>query len=337
MHQHEHQVWRKEIAAFEKPRLQTSLWQIVNSVLPFFAFWFAAYQALSISYGLTLILAVGAGVFLIRVFIIFHDCCHRSFFRSKRANEIVGTLMGILTFCPYLQWRYFHSVHHAGSGNLDRRGVGDIWTMTVDEYLAAPRKRKIMYRLYRNPVVMFGLGPIYIFIWNYRFNRKEALLRERLNTYVTNIAIVAIVAFLCATIGWQNFLLVEAPVFLVSGVFGIWLFYVQHQFENTYFEEDAEWDFYQAAMHGSSFYNLPKILHWLTGNIGYHHIHHLSPRVPNYYLEDVHHKRPQTTHVQFITLATSLKSLRYRVWDEETKSFVHFRDLREHELIKEEG
>ncbi|GAA3411363.1 fatty acid desaturase [Paenibacillus hodogayensis] len=284
-------------------------------------------MSLSLSYWLTLALAIVAGGFLVRIFIIFHDCCHKSFFRNRTANEIVGTITGILTFCPYHQWRHSHSVHHATSGNLDKRGTGDIWTLTVDEYISASPWKRLVYRLYRNPFIMFTIGPIYIFLIDYRFNRKRAAWPERINTYVTNLAIVGGIALLCWAIGWQYVLLIQGTIFFVSGAAGIWLFYVQHQFEESYFEEDEEWDYVKAALQGSSFYKLPRLLHWITGNIGFHHIHHLSPRVPNYYLEKVHSENPQLQDVKTITLRTSLESLRFRIWNEKSGKFVTFKDI----------
>lgn len=320
--------WRSDIAPYERPHMKHSVWQIINTVGPFFVLWYFAFLSLSFSIWLTFVLDIIAAGFLIRIFIIFHDCCHKSFFKNKIANEIVGTLTGILTFVPYHQWRYTHSVHHASSGNLDRRGVGDIWTLTVDEYMASSFLRRLYYRIYRNPLVMFIIGPIFIFLIDYRFNRKRAGMKERINTYITNLAIVGSIALLCWGIGWQSFLLIQGPMFFFSGMAGIWLFYVQHNYEETYYENEAEWDYVKAAMHGSSFYNLPRILHWITGNIGYHHIHHLSPRVPNYYLKKVHNKNAALRNVQTITLKTSLESLKFRIWSEESKKFIQFKDLK---------
>ncbi|MBD0382160.1 fatty acid desaturase [Paenibacillus sedimenti] len=320
--------WRSDVAPYERPHMKHSVWQMINTLVPFFLLWYFAYLSLSISFWLTLPLTIVAGGFLVRIFIIFHDCCHKSFFKNKIANELVGTITGILTFVPYHQWRYTHSVHHASSGNLDRRGVGDIWTLTVEEYMSSSLPRRLYYRLYRNPAVMFLIGPIYIFLIDYRFNRKRASVKERMNTYITNLSIAGTIALLCWAIGWQSFLLVHGPIFLVSGMAGIWLFYVQHQFEETYYENEEEWDYVKAAMHGSSFYKLPRILHWITGNIGFHHIHHLSPRVPNYYLEKVHNKNAVLRDVQTITLWTSLQSLKFQIWNEETKKFIGFKDLK---------
>ncbi|PLR78974.1 fatty acid desaturase [Bacillus sp. V3-13] len=315
---------RKQVAPYERSNLKDSIWQLINTFAPFFLLWFLAYQSLSISYFLSLGFSVIAAGFLVRMFIIFHDCCHHSFFKNRRANKILGTITGILTLFPYSQWQHDHSVHHATSSNLDKRGTGDIWVLTVDEYLEAPFWSRVAYRLYRNPFVMFGLGPIYAFLIKNRFNRKGARLKERLNTYITNLSALALAALLCWTLGWESFLLVQGPIFFISGSLGIWLFYVQHTFEDSYFEEDKDWEYVKAAVEGSSFYKLPKLLQWLTGNIGYHHVHHLSPRVPNYKLETVHNNTAPLQNVPTITLATSLSSLKFRLWDEQNKKFVGF-------------
>ena len=279
---------------------------------------------MAISYFLTLGISVIAAGFLVRIFIIFHDCCHYSFFKNRKANKVIGTITGALTLFPYSQWQHDHAIHHATSSNLDKRGTGDIWTLTVDEYLAETPVRKLAYRIYRNPFVMFGLGPIYVFLIMNRFNKKGAKKKERINTYITNFLIAGLVLLLCGTLGAKAFLLIQGPIFLISGILGIWLFYVQHTFEDSYFEENKDWDFVKAAVEGSSFYKLPKLLQWLTGNIGYHHVHHLSPRVPNYKLEDAHNHTEPLQHVPTITLATSLKSLQFRLWDTENKRFVGF-------------
>ncbi|PEZ26016.1 fatty acid desaturase [Bacillus anthracis] len=304
------------------------MWQLINTVVPFIVLWYLAYKSLSVSYLLALVPSLLAAGFMTRIFIIFHDCTHYSFFKSRPANRIVGTCMGVLTLFPFDQWGHEHAIHHATSGNLDKRGTGDIWTLTVDEYVAAPFRLRLAYRLYRNPFVMFGLGPIYVFLLKNRFNRKGARQKERMNTYLTNIIIVALIAILCWAIGWQSFLLVHGTIFLIAGSVGIWLFYVQHTFEDSYFEEDKDWEYVKAAVEGSSFYKLPKILQFLTGNIGFHHVHHLSPRVPNYKLEEAHNNTLPLKNVPTITLATSLQSLRFRLWDEESNNFVSFKDVK---------
>ncbi|MBM7649098.1 omega-6 fatty acid desaturase (delta-12 desaturase) [Bacillus ectoiniformans] len=320
---------KKEISPYEKSNTKDSIWQLVNTIVPFILVWIFAYQSLSISYFLTLAFAVvGAGL-MTRIFIIFHDCCHYSFFKNRKANQIVGTITGVLTFFPFYQWQHSHSVHHATSSNLDKRGTGDIWLLTVEEYQAASFWQRVAYRLYRSPLVMFGLGPIYVFLITNRFNTKEARMKERINTYIINISIVSIIALLCWTLGWQSFLLVQGPIFYIAGMAGIWLFYVQHTFEDSYFKEDKEWEYVKAAVEGSSFYKLPKPLQWLTGNIGFHHVHHLSPRVPNYKLEEAHYNSVPLQNVPTITLSTSLQSLRFRLWDEKNERFVGFKYLKE--------
>lgn len=320
---------KKQVAPYEKSTTKDSVMQIINTLVPFFALWYLAYVSLSVSYWLALLPIIFAAGFLIRTFIIFHDCTHHSFFKSRRANRIVGTLTGVLTLFPFDQWGHEHSVHHATSGNLDKRGTGDIWTLTVEEYLAAPLKTRLWYRFYRNPLVMFGLGPIFQFLLKNRFNRKGARKKEVLNTYLTNVILVALIGLLCWALGWQTFLLIQGSIFMISGAAGIWLFYVQHTFEDSYFEEDKDWEYVKAAVEGSSFYKLPKLMQWLTGNIGFHHVHHLSPRVPNYKLEEAHNNTLPLQHVPTVTLATSLRSLRFRLWDEERKNFVSFKDVKE--------
>ena len=319
---------RKQVAPFEKSTTKQSVWQIINTVGPFILLWFLAYQSLAVSYWLALVPIILAAGFLTRIFIIFHDCTHHSFFKNRRANRAVGTAMGVLTLFPFDQWGHEHSVHHATSGNLDKRGTGDIWTLTVDEYLAAPLKLRLAYRFYRNPIVMFGLGPIWVFLLKNRFNRKGARKKEVMNTYLTNVLIVTLMAVLWVTVGWQAFLLVHGSIFMLAGAIGIWLFYVQHTFEDSYFEEDKDWEYVKAAVEGSSFYKLPKLLQFLTGNIGFHHVHHLSPRVPNYKLEEAHNETVPLQNVPTISLATSLKSLRFRLWDEKAKNFVGFKDVK---------
>jgi len=324
---------KQHIAAFEKSNAWTSIRQICNTIIPFFLLWYLAYQSLAISYWLTLGIAILAAGFVIRIFILFHDCCHYSFFKNRRANEILGTITGILTFHPYDKWRHSHSIHHATSSNLNKRGVGDIWILTVEEYLSASVWKRKAYRLYRNPLIMFVLGPFYNMLIENRFNRKDAKLPERFNTYLANMGIVTVSGLLCWAIGWQAFLLIQVPIFFLSGAAGIWLFYVQHQFEDSYFEKEEEWDFVKAAVDGSSYYKLPKVLQWLTGNIGFHHVHHLSPKVPNYYLQKAHDNTPALQSVTTITIFSSLQAIRFRLWDEANKKFVSFQEIK-HLLVK---
>lgn len=322
--------WQAMTARYSKPDALRSAWQIANSVIPYLALWYLMYRSLAVSYWLTLAIAPLAAGFMIRIFIIFHDCTHGAFFRSKRANAIVGYFTGVLTFTPYDNWRREHAIHHATSGDLDRRDHGgEIWTLTVDEYLEAHWRTRIAYRLYRNPLLMFGIGWVYIFMIAHRFGDPNARGRERMNVMLTNLGLLAFVAFISLTMGVEAYFLIQIPIFAIGGPIGIWLFYVQHQFESTYFERHDIWEYFPAAMHGSSFYKLPRVLQWFTGNIGYHHIHHLSPRIPNYWLPRVHEENPELAAIPEITLLRSLKSLGYRLWDEEHKRMVGFGYLRQ--------
>ena len=319
---------KKQIAPFEKSNTKTSIKQLFNTLPPFILLWIAAYASLEVSYWLSLGLSVIASGFVIRIFIIFHDCCHQSFFKSRKINDIIGTISGIITLFPYEKWKRAHSIHHATSSNLNKRGTGDIWILTIDEYLAAPFSLRLKYRLYRNPLVMFGLGPVYLFLITNRFNRKGAHKKERMNTYVTNVSIILLYTLLILVIGWQAFLMIQLPILFVSGMLGIWLFYVQHQFEDSYFEDEEKWDYVKAAIDGSSYYKLPKLLQWVTGSIGFHHVHHLSPKVPNYNLEKVHDSTPLLQAATTITIRSSLKALRFRLWDEKSKTFVSFQEIK---------
>ena len=319
---------RKFVAPFEKADVKASVRQLVNTIPPFILFWFLAYQALAVSILLTIALSAVAAGFVIRTFIIFHDCTHGSFFKNKKANAVVGTVTGIMTLFAYEKWKREHSIHHASSGNLDKRGVGDIWVMTIEEYVEASKWERFKYRMYRNPLVMFGLGPLFLVLISSRFNRKDARKKERNNTYLINVSLVVIYSLLIWAIGWQAFLIVQGSTMFIAGALGIWLFYVQHTFEDSYFEDESEWDYVKAAVEGSSYYKLPRVLQWVTGNIGFHHVHHLSPRVPNYNLEKAHESTPPLQQATTITIKSSLKSLRYKVYDAKNKTFVTFGDIK---------
>ncbi len=256
---------RKMVIPFEKSDQRTSLKQIINTIPPFFILWYLAYVSLDVSVFISIGLAVIAAGFAVRIFIIFHDCCHGSFLKNKKMNTWLGTITGIITMFPFEKWKWEHSMHHASSGNLDKRGIGDMWVMTVDEYIKASLKERIAYRIYRNPIVMFGLGPVYLFFVTNRLNRKGARKKERINLYFTNLAIVLIYAAMIWLVGWLPFLIIQGTIMFVSGMLGIWLFYIQHQFEDSYFEDETEWDYVKAAIDGSSYYQLPKVLQWITG------------------------------------------------------------------------
>ncbi|WP_077622794.1 fatty acid desaturase [Sediminibacillus massiliensis] len=319
---------RKQVKPFEKSNGKTSVIQLINTIPPFFLLWILAYQSLNYSILLGIVFAIISAGFVVRMFIIFHDCTHQSFFKNKKANRLLGTITGILTHFPFEKWKRAHSIHHATSSNLDKRGTGDVWIMTVKEYVEAGFWQRLAYRFYRNPIVMFGLGPIYLFLVSNRFNRKGAKPKERWNTYLINASIAISYAIVIWVTGWQPFVLIQGIILFVSGALGIWLFYVQHQFEDSYFENEEEWDYVKAAVDGSSYYKLPKIIQWITGSIGYHHVHHLNPRVPNYYLEKAHESTPPLQKATTITLLSSLESIRFRLYDEDNKTFVRFKDVK---------
>jgi omega-6 fatty acid desaturase (delta-12 desaturase) len=320
--------WKEIVAQYQQPSLQRSLRQIINTLVPYVALWFLMYLSVRVSYWLTGGLMLLAGGFLIRVFIIFHDCGHGSFFKSRKANDILGCITGVLSFTPYYHWRWEHALHHATSGDLDRRGKGDVWTLTVQEYLDASRWERFTYRLARNPLILFVLAPVFLFLIKQRFSSKKAGRRERTSVYWTNLAVLAMGAGLSCLFGFKTYVLLQLGVLLVAGVAGVWLFYVQHQFEGVYWERRDEWNYYEAALQGSSFYKLPRILQWFSGNIGFHHIHHLSPRIPNYNLEKCHLAEPLFQTVKPVTLFASFKALTFRLWDEQRRKLVGFRAVK---------
>ena len=329
--------WKEIVARYEKPSLGRALWQIVNTLVPYAALWFFMYLALSVAWWLTIPLAILAGALLVRVFIISHDCGHGSYFKSQRANHILGAITSFLVFIPYLHWRWEHSVHHATSGDLDRRGTGDIWTLTVQEYLEASRWRRFAYRLSRNPVVLFVIAPLFIFLVKQRFPKFAAPKRYRRSVYWTNLAVLLVGVVMCWIFGVKEYIFLQLAVMAVAGSIGVWLFYVQHQFEGVYWERGENWDYATAALQGSSFYKLPKVLQWFSGNIGFHHIHHLSPRVPNYHLEKCHRTEPLFQSVKPVTLLSSFKSFTFRLWDEQQRKLVGYRHLRSIRRAKARG
>jgi len=321
--------WQSVTSKYAFPETWRSLWQVANSLVPFFIGWYLMYRSLEVGYWLTLILAIPTAGFMVRLFIVFHDCCHGSFFKSMKANDRMGLVLGVLVLTPFYQWKHSHAIHHATAGDLDRRGVGDVYTMTVDEYLTAPWWRKLGYRVMRNPFILLGLGAVIVFVVTHRFWEKNAGKRERSSVIWTNIAIAAVVAWLVIEIGWAAFLMIELPILLFACGAGVWLFYVQHNFDPTYWERHAEWEFFNAGMDGSSFYKLPKLLQWFTGNIGFHHIHHLSPKIPNYKLEQCHNENPEF-QIEPLTVRESLKSLYFRLWDEKERMLVGWKVLRKY-------
>jgi omega-6 fatty acid desaturase (delta-12 desaturase) len=328
--------WQGIVSKYAFPETWRSLWQVANSIIPFFAGWYLMYRSLEIGYWLTLLLAVPTAGFMVRLFIIFHDCCHGSFFKTVKANDRLGLVLGVIVLTPFYQWKHSHAIHHATAGDLDRRGVGDVYTMTVEEYLAAPWWRKAGYRIMRSPFILFTLGAVIVFILTHRFFEKESGRRERSSVIWTNIAIAAVVAWLVMEIGWAAFLMVELPILFIACGAGVWLFYVQHNFDPSYWERHASWEFFNAGMDGSSFYKLPKVLQWFTGNIGFHHIHHLSPRIPNYKLEECHNDNP-VFQIEPLTVRRSLKSLYYRLWDEKERMLVGWNALKKYKMQTVKG
>ena len=322
-------VWRMVVAPYQKADTRRSVVQLLNSLVPYFALVVLMYFSLAVSYWLTLALAVVASGFLVRIFIIFHDCGHGSFFNSQRANDVTGILTGIITFTPYYAWRHSHAIHHATSGDLDRRGSGDVWTLTVAEYLAAPWPTRLAYRVFRFPPITFTLGPLFMFLIAHRFPVAGAAARERHSVYWTNLVLLLIFVVAALTIGWQAYVLIQLLILLIGGAAGVWMFYVQHQFEGMVWERHPKWDYVTAALQGSSFYKLPRLLQWFTGNIGFHHIHHLSPRIPNYQLEACHNASPLFQAVKPLTIKSSLKSLSLRLWDEDAHRLVGFGQLKQ--------
>ncbi len=305
---------------------------MVNTFGSYVALWCLLYWSLSVSWWLTVPLAIVAGGVLIRTFIIFHDCGHGSFFESKWANDVVGSVAGVLTFAPYRHWRWQHAVHHATSGNLDRRGVGDIWTLTVQEYLAASRWTKVAYRLARNPIVLFVIAPFFLVLGMHRFSSAQAGPRERHSVWWGNVLLVCFATGMSFLFGLVPYLVIQSIIVAVAASAGVWLFYIQHQFEGTYWERGEKWDYTAAALRGSSFYKLPRVLQWFSGNIGFHHVHHLSPRIPNYNLERCHDSDPIFQEIRPVTVRSSLKSFGYHLWDESAKKLISFRRLRDIQL-----
>lgn len=321
-------AWKQIVAKYQRPSRVRSIWQMVNTLVPYAGLWYLMYLSLAVSYWITAPLAILAAGFMVRVFIIHHDCGHGSYFKSQKANDVWGFMTGVLTFTPYYLWRWEHAVHHASSGDLDRRGTGDVWTLTVQEYLEASRGKRFAYRLARNPVVLFVIAPLVLFLIKHRFANAKASKRERHSVYWTNLAVLGMAVVMSKIFGFKAYLLIQVSIMAMAGSAGVWLFYVQHQFEGVYWERQENWDYVTASLQGSSFYKLPKVLQWFSGNIGFHHIHHLSARIPNYNLERCHMAEPLFQTVKPITLVASFKSFTFRLWDEQRHKLVGYSHLR---------
>jgi omega-6 fatty acid desaturase (delta-12 desaturase) len=325
----ERPYWRETLAPYAEPSLRRSLLDVATSVVPYLALCVAMYLALGTSVLITLALAIPASGFLVRTFILFHDCTHGSLMPSKRANAWLGAFLGFFVLAPFRRWRHDHAVHHATSGDLERRGVGDLPTLTVEEYQARTPRGRLAYRLFRNPLVMFGIGPIFAMIVGPRIATRAQRPRLRNSVIATDIVLALVVGPLCWLIGWQAFLLVWAPSALLAGSAGIWLFYVQHQFEDAYWQSSEEWSYADAALQGSSYLKLPKVLQFFSGNIGLHHVHHLNAKIPNYNLQRAHDENAMFHAVPTLSLWDGLRAVRLKLWDEQGGRMVTFAQARQ--------
>ena len=317
------------LTRYREPNNVRSVSELVITAGPLALLWLLTWAALDAGYWSGLLLTVPAAGFLVRLFMIQHDCGHGSFFRRRLANNWLGRVIGVLTLTPYDCWRRAHALHHAGSGNLDRRGTGDIDTLTVREFLALPKGRRLLYRLYRHPIVMFGVGPSYLFIIRHRLPMGLTCggWQPWLSAMATNVAIAVLSTTMVWLVGVGPFLLVQLPITLLAASIGIWLFYVQHQFEDTFWAHDEGWNFHEAGLRGSSNYDLPIVLRWFTANIGVHHVHHLCSRIPYYRLPQALRDHPQLAAVGRLTLVESLRCVRKVLWDEDRHKLISFREM----------
>lgn len=319
--------WKAAVKKYSKPKLKSSIRQLFDTVGVYALLWvLMGWLVRGGHLWIAMLITPLAGLMTVRVFIIFHDCGHYNYFKSKRACKIVGYLTGILTFTPFHDWGKDHKLHHATCGNLDKRGFGDIWTFTVDEFKKAPPMERLKYKIYRNPFIIFLIGPIFVFTIKQRFTREHTGSAGKASVWWTNLGLLVFFALMYLAIGWQFFLL-QFAVIAVGAIAGVWMFYVQHQFEETYWENDEDWSFVESALEGSSFYKLPKILQWFTGNIGFHHIHHLSSKIPNYSLESAYYDSEIFQEIEPLTIRKSLKLIGFRLWDKENRCMVGYSAL----------
>jgi omega-6 fatty acid desaturase (delta-12 desaturase) len=326
----ESRTWAQILGPYRTPDISRSVFELAITAVPFVMLWALMWAALSVGYWLCLLLALPTACFLMRLFMIQHDCGHGACFRRRATNDWVGRIIGVVTLTPYSFWLRAHALHHANAGNLDHRGSGDIIMLTAAEYFAQTRVQRLIYRLYRSPFVMFGLIPTYLFVLHYRlpYGLMRAGRQPWISTMGTNAAIAGVVSLLIWLMGVGPFLLVQAPVVILSATIAVWFFYVQHQFEDTLWEHDGDWSFHKAALNGSSHYELPSVLAWFTGNIGVHHVHHLSSRIPLYRLAEVIRDHPQLASLGRLTFLQSLRCATLAIWDERGKRLISFRELR---------
>jgi len=317
-------AWYGSLTKYQQRDLGKAAWQLVNTFVPYLLLWYLMIRSIQQGYPyvLTLALALVAAAFLARIFIFFHDCVHGSFFASDRANTILGYVCGILVFTPLEDWRFTHYRHHDTYANLDARGYGDITLMTMSEYRGSSLRKRMGYRLYRNPLVLFGLGPLFHFMFRQRLPTWHTGRAEHRSVLLTDLGIVAIASIATWIIGWKTYLLIQVPVLWMAGAAGIWLFYVQHQFAGVYWARSDNWDPVRAAFDGSSFYDLPPVLRWFSGNIGYHFLHHIQYGIPNYHLQACYDAVPELHRKTPLTLRKSLTSVRLKLWDEEVQKLV---------------
>lgn len=312
---------------YSTPKIGRSIWQIANTFIPYIGLWIFMVYSLTISYWLTGFLILLLSGLLVRLFIIFHDCGHGSFFKSDKANKAVGMLFGILAFTPYYKWHAMHIKHHATVGNLDKRGAGDVWTMTKDEFNTSSKWKRIYYKLYRHPVFMFGIGPLYVFLLQNRLTKKGMSKKEKRNVHYTNVALVVLFVSMSMAIGFVPFLILQMIIIYLSAIAGLWLFYLQHQYEDVSWYRSEEWNFREVALAGSSYVKFPRLLQWFSGNIGFHHIHHINARIPNYNLEQCFQENPVFQEVKPINFLRSMQSLKLRLWDEKLHKLVGYKKI----------
>ena len=324
-------IWHKVVAKYNKPDFARSVLNLAGSLIAYLALWYVSYRFLAVSIWISLALSIPTAGFMVRIFILFHDCGHGSLFSSRRLCNTVGNVLGVIVFTPYQKWTREHAYHHATVGDLNRRGTGDVWLLTKTEYLQAGRWRRLAYRVYRNPFFLFTIGSLALFLVFHRFHGDFKDRRDRVNmrwelvsVYGTDLVLVGAVTLLALLIGIVPLILVEIPQLFFAASAGVWLFYVQHQFDGVYWCRTPQWDYATVALKGASYYKLPKLLQWFTGNIGFHHVHHLSPRIPFYKLPSCHRENAMFRVSRVVTLRSGARCAGLKLWDEKLRALVGF-------------